>query len=236
MVPAKCLMKFLPDSSSGSSWGNFTPSATNAASGVANNIQTSYSTPQKSVPQPQPQAKQNGIIQPTRPAPPVTASLRMVAPSRYPPVSQPSKSKESSTVSNFQRTDIPFNTNVHNPLSSPNVSSNLNINCNTVSNEPVHKYEEIPDTLENVGDQNTSLRLLSDTSCTTASSTSNILDEFDPYSTSKVPEVYDNVPDNLNSLYNSHRYEDIPEDSYYDEVPTGAEKAAEEVSIGINLF
>lgn len=191
---------------------------------------------QNVAPQDQTQARQKSVIQPARPAPPVTASLRTVAPSRYPPVSHSttSKSKENNPLLNLPRIVVPNatpNTNSHSNVS-PNILCNMNSNTNALNTEPVHRYEEIPDST-NSG-QNTH------SSATSRKNTSNILDEFDPYSMAKGTEMYDNVPDNMNSIYNTHRYEDIPDDSYYEEIPNEAKPSeSEEVSFLkclINLF
>lgn len=288
-IPAKCLMKFLPEASSFTSAWDTSPTTSTAAAASTNTVdsQNLYAKPNKNssqpqrqtslsfTPRPQAQNRQNfpqqpqaqkvnlspqpqvhnislspqtqprqtisqtqvsirpcGTIQPTRPAPPVTSSLRTVAPSRYPPAPQSSasKSKDNNPLLNLPRTISPAplsNTNSQ-PNVTPNILSNMNSNSNALNTEPIHRYEEIPDS---AGDEQN--RLLSDISI---SSTINVIDEFDPYSSSKGLEVYDNVPGNLNSMYSTHRYEDIPEGSYYEEVPSEPETSdANEVSF-LNYF
>ena len=188
---------------------------------------------QNVIPQDQTQVRQRNVIQPARPAPPVTSSLRTVAPSRYPPVSlsATSKSKENNPLLNLPRIVVPNTTPNTNSLSNvtSNILSNMNSNSNALNTEPAHRYEEISES-DNSG-QN------SHSSSTSRNNPSNILDEFDPYSSSKGTEMYDNVPDNMNSIYNAHRYEDIPEDSYYEEVPTEAKASdSDEVRVFFYYF
>ncbi|XP_054710835.1 rho guanine nucleotide exchange factor 38-like, partial [Uloborus diversus] len=194
-VPAKCLIKHIPDPSSPTDDSKFCSNinSTSAAASGSKDVQKLYSLPQKKNPEAKTQPKQTNVVQPIRPAPTIASSLRVVAPSRYPPTTQNAASNPQQNAS---------------AVSAKNFSLSKNDN-----NEPMHRYEEINESADP--------REQSARTCDTDKNSSrdpNILDEFDPYSTGKLPEVYDNVPDNLNCLYGSHRYEDVP-DITYDEVP-----------------
>lgn len=138
-------------------------------------------------------------IQPARPAPVAASSVRVVAPSRYPPSSQ---------QNSFNPQDANFSKN------NSTLPSAMNQNLTAESEQ--HRYEEIND--ESLG----GLQIGSYPATVSRVQSNNVIDEFDPYSTVQppVPELYDNVPDNFNSVYSEHRYEDIPDDVNYDQVPS----------------
>ncbi|GIY49775.1 dynamin-binding protein [Caerostris extrusa] len=147
-----------------------------------NSLRTSVSRPQNSQIQDvyaisqkqkiQPKSPQRSSIQPSRPAPTVTPSLRVVAPSRYPPAAQ---------------------------------------------------YEEIN---ESFADD--LMKINSSVSQDTSKKSDNVIAEFDPYSaTQSSQKRYDNVLDNFNELYSTHRYEDIPDETNYDQVPIESQSQSE---------
>ncbi|KFM69808.1 Dynamin-binding protein, partial [Stegodyphus mimosarum] len=210
-VPAKCLVKLLPSASSPLSQGASCDwNRQNVAAATKNTTPVQIAS-NKTKPQALPsQNKEIGPIQPTRPAPSVSSSLRVVPPSRYPPIAQPIlKQRESNSVT-------PTTTN-----NSVNIFVNKNSELDSV--EPMHRYEEIPDSLGGVIERNKH-SCDKDLMGSSAVTPTNILEEFDPYSSPKQPtELYDNVPDNLNCLYSTHRYEDIPDDVPYDYVPTDSQ-------------
>lgn len=90
------------------------------------------------------------------------------------------------------------------------------MNQNLTAESEQHRYEEINE--ESLG----GLQIGSYPATVSRVQSNNVIDEFDPYSTVQppVPELYDNVPDNFNSVYSEHRYEDIPDDVNYDQVPS----------------
>ncbi|XP_055933569.1 dynamin-binding protein-like [Argiope bruennichi] len=202
-VPAKCLVKFLPNLSSQSpqaaanDWNTLKISPLHSQN---NMIKETYAMPQK-----QSSAQKNtqsGTIQPTRPAPTPTPSLRVVAPSRYPPTTQASPKPQSRN----------FAPNL--PTQNP---SNVLMNKNVLPCEPDHRYEEVYESLGGGGQNNGDLMRNQDV----PQKSDNIIAEFDPYATSQSAQnCYDNVLDNFNELYSTHRYEDIPEDFNYDQMPS----------------
>ncbi|GFT34885.1 dynamin-binding protein [Nephila pilipes] len=204
-VPAKCLIKYLPSLSSQSSQAtnDWNSSRTASSQPIINQIQDVYARPQK-----QPnlhKTPQSSSIQPLRPAPTVTSSLRVVAPSRYPPVSQASPK---ASVNSFS------------PDSGSHNSSNVSPNKNTLPNEPEHRYEEINDCFGANSQQRASTDAQLMANQDGCRKSDNIIAEFDPYSTSQSSQkLYDNMLDNFNDLYSAHRYEDIPDEANYDEVP-----------------
>ncbi|GFR28534.1 dynamin-binding protein [Trichonephila clavata] len=218
-VPAKCLIKYLPNLSSQSAQATSDWNSSRIASSprTINPIQEIYSRPQK-----QPnlhKTPQSSPIQPSRPAP-VTSSLRVVAPSRYPPVSQAaSKPQVSSLVSN------PSSCN----------SSNVSPNQNVFPSEPTHRYEEINDCFGVSSQQRTGIDAQLMTNQDGSQKSDNIIAEFDPYSTTQSSKLYDNVLDNFNDLYSAHRYEDIPDEANYDEVPC-EDQAQSEVEFYYGMY
>lgn len=102
------------------------------------------------------------------------------------------------------------------PSATGNVSPmtpNSALNQNQTYSESEHRYEEIGESL-------TSLQL-GKSGTNAPQRTSTIIDEFDPYSSvpPAMSQLYDNVPDNYNTVYSEHRYEDIPDQITYDQVP-----------------
>ncbi|GIY80564.1 dynamin-binding protein [Caerostris darwini] len=207
-VPAKCLVKYLPTLSSQSS----------QAANEWNSLRTSVSRPQNSQIQDvyaisqkqkiQPKSPQRSSIQPSRPAPTVTPSLRVVAPSRYPPAAQSSPKPQ---VNSFFPNPVAQN------------SLNAAVNKNVLPTEPDHRYEEIN---ESFADD--LMKINSSVSQDTSKKSDNVIAEFDPYSaTQSSQKRYDNVLDNFNELYSTHRYEDIPDETNYDQVPIESQSQSE---------
>ncbi|XP_015929681.1 rho guanine nucleotide exchange factor 38 isoform X2 [Parasteatoda tepidariorum] len=200
-VPAKCLVKNLPNSSvskvSGADdWNIMQVSSPN----VPTNQQDIYAQSKKALTSQSPKFP-NKTTQPVRPAPVVSSSLRVVAPSRY-PVNPPAPDRMSNRISSSAT------------VTQPSVNENTSAN----SSEPTHRYEEIDEFSKDIIQPTSTL--MDSVPVTGTKNVSKAIDEFDPYSVAKSgTELYDNVPDDVDNLYSLHRYEDIPEDSNYAEVP-----------------
>ncbi|KAG8196563.1 hypothetical protein JTE90_003576 [Oedothorax gibbosus] len=251
-VPAKYLVKFLSPSQN-----DWTPIL--KPSFEQRKSQDIYAKPQKTKQQKPQQTVQPiravpaNALQPARPAPPPSSSLRVVAPSRYPSVSQnaakpldknfssvtgnlpattgnfpatagnssPTTDKFSSMTGNLSSTVSYFPSSTSNPSSTTGSFSSMTqksvLNQNLTAAESEHRYEEI-------GESQAGLQL-GKVGTNAPHRTSTIIDEFDPYSTAQPPvsQLYDNVPDNYNSVYSEHRYEDIPDDMNYDQVPSDSQ-------------
>ncbi|CAL1281416.1 unnamed protein product [Larinioides sclopetarius] len=221
-VPAKCLVKYLPNLSSQSpqaTTNDWNTLRTSPLLPQNNTIKEAYAMPQK-----QSSAQRNhqiGSLQPTRPAPSPTPSLRVVAPSRYPTTTQASPKPQSRNVA----PNLP----AQNP-------SNVLMNKNVLPCESDHRYEEVYESLGGgVQNKTNNVDLMRNQDMSQKSD--NIIAEFDPYAIPQSSQnCYDNVLDNFNELYSSHRYEDIPEDFNYDQMPSEDQSQSDVIEFYYGMY